>query len=111
MQLVPLQLGFEWQKLENPNMRKFLSMGAAQKGVRVRRLEPVSAAPANLQKDDVLLSFDGVEIANDGTVEFRNDQRMSFHYLVSDKFTGETAQITYLRAGKVGLCRLNQVDP
>ena len=69
--------------------------------MRVRRLEPVSAAPQSLARDDVLLSFDGVEIANDGTVEFRNDQRMSFHYLVSEKFTGETARITFLRGGNV----------
>lgn len=94
-------LGFEVQKLENPDVRKFLHMGSMQNGVRVRRIEPLSAAAKVLKVDDILLSFDGIEIANDGTVEFRNDQRMCFHYLVSDKFTGESARIKFLRDGKV----------
>lgn len=37
-----------------------------QRGVLVRRVEPTSAASAVLQQGDILLSFDGVEIGNDG---------------------------------------------
>ena len=33
-------LGLEWQKLENPNMRKYLNMKNAQHGVFVRRVSP-----------------------------------------------------------------------
>ena len=64
-------LGLEFQKLENPDMRKYLNMSPEHQGVLVRRLEPMSAAPGALQRLDVLLSFDGVQIANDGTVPFR----------------------------------------
>ncbi len=34
---------------------------------------------------DVLLSFDGVDIASDGTVPFRSGERISFSYLVSEQ--------------------------
>ncbi|CAI5945693.1 unnamed protein product [Closterium sp. NIES-64] len=94
-------LGVEWQKMENPDMRKALGMEAGQKGVRVRRVEPTSPAAQLLQTSDILLSFDGVAVANDGTVPFRKGERIGFSYLVSQKYEGETAQINVLRGGKV----------
>ena len=99
-------LGLEWQKLENPNMRKYLNMKNAQHGVFVRRVSPVSAAGKIFKPRDVLLSFDGVPIADDGTVPFRTGERISFHYLVSEKYTGEKARVTFLRDGKVKECDL-----
>ena len=60
-------LGVEWQKLENPDMRKFLKMRSlnerTEHGVYVRRVSPTSPAGALIQTTDVLLSFDGVPIA------------------------------------------------
>ena len=99
-------LGLEWQKLENPNMRKYLNMKNAQHGVFVRRVSPVSAAGGIFKPRDVLLSFDGVPIGDDGTVPFRTGERISFHYLVSEKYTGEKARVTFLRDGKVKECDL-----
>ncbi|CAI5988464.1 unnamed protein product [Closterium sp. NIES-65] len=94
-------LGVEWQKMENPDMRKALGMEAGQKGVRVRRVEPTSPAAQLLQTSDILLSFDGVAVANDGTVPLRKGERIGFSYLVSQKYEGEMAQINVLRANKV----------
>ncbi len=37
----------------------------------VRRVDPTSAAFNVLEQNDVLMSFDGVPVANDGTVPFR----------------------------------------
>eukprot|EP00249_Psilotum_nudum_P010395 c22518_g1_i3 orf=508-2871(-) len=93
-------LGIEWQKMENPDLRKALGMKTNQKGVRVRRVEPTSPAAQFLQPSDILLSFDGIDIANDGTVSFRHGERIAFTYLVSQKYTGEKANICILREGK-----------
>lgn len=60
-------LGIEWQKMENPDLRKAMGMTADQKGVRIRRIEPTSPEFQFLKPSDVILSFDGVDIANDGT--------------------------------------------
>ncbi|XP_020597121.1 protease Do-like 9 [Phalaenopsis equestris] len=94
-------LGIEWQKMENPDLRKAMGMTPDQKGVRIRRVEPTSPESEFLKPSDILLSFDGVDIANDGTVPFRHGERIGFSYLVSQKYTGETALIKVLRKAKV----------
>lgn len=60
-------LGIEWQKMENPDLRKALGMKPNQKGVRIRRVEPTAPAAKQLQSSDILLGFDDIDIANDGT--------------------------------------------
>ena len=46
-------------------------MAAGQKGVMVRAVSPIADTSNHLQPDDVLMRFDGVQIASDGTVPFR----------------------------------------
>eukprot|EP00884_Botryococcus_braunii_P012078 jgi/Botrbrau1/20871/Bobra.0135s0006.1 len=70
-----------------------------QKGVLIRRVEPTSDAHSVLKKGDVLLSFDGIDIGNDGTVPFRRGERISFSYLISQKYTGEEASLRFLHDG------------
>nr|CAB3467601.1 unnamed protein product [Digitaria exilis] len=88
-------LGIEWQKMENPDLRKAMGMKSDQKGVRVRRVEPTAPESGCLQPSDIILSFDGIDIANDGTVPFRHGERIGFSYLVSQKYTGEKARVKY----------------
>ena len=94
-------LGIEWQKMENPDLRKYSSMGANQKGVLVRRVEPTCPASRKLKKADIILEFDGHQISNDGTVPFRSGERISFSYLVSNLFVGDRARLKVLRGGAV----------
>lgn len=94
-------LGIEWQKMENPDLRKAMGMASDQKGVRVRRIEPTAPESQFMKPSDIILSFDGVDIANDGTVPFRHGERIGFSYLVSQKYTGETAVIRVLRKSRV----------
>ncbi|KAK3159069.1 hypothetical protein QOZ80_2AG0145290 [Eleusine coracana subsp. coracana] len=89
-------LEIEWQKMENPDLRKAMGMKPDQKGVRVRRLEPTAPESGCLQPSDIILSFDSVDIANDGTVPFRHGERIGFSYLVSQKYTGEKALVKVL---------------
>ncbi|XP_048535912.1 protease Do-like 9 isoform X2 [Triticum urartu] len=94
-------IGIEWQKMENPDLRKAMGMKPDQKGVRVRRVEPTAPESGCLQPSDIILSFDEVDIANDGTVPFRHGERIGFSYLVSQKYTGDKALIKVLRNSKV----------
>ena len=66
----------------------------------IRRLDPTSAVSKALEQNDVLLSFDGVPVANDGTVPFRSGERIGFSYLVSQKYVGEQATLRVWRKGK-----------
>ncbi|CAO2818243.1 unnamed protein product [Amaranthus hypochondriacus] len=90
-------LGFEWQKMENPELRLAMGMKSNQKGILVTRVEATAPESEILHPSDVILSFDGVDIGNDGTVPFRQRERISFSYLISQKFTGEKAKIKLLR--------------
>ncbi|CAN1725949.1 Protease Do-like 9 [Linum perenne] len=94
-------LGIEWQKMENPDLRTAMGMASDQKGVRIRRVEPTAPESQVLNPSDVLLSFDGVKIANDGTVPFRHGERIGFSYLVSQKYTGDKATVKLLRNSKI----------
>lgn len=53
--------------MENPDLRLAMGMKPDQKGVRVRRIDPTSPESKALKPSDVILSFDGIDIANDGT--------------------------------------------
>ncbi|KDO69730.1 hypothetical protein CISIN_1g007213mg [Citrus sinensis] len=94
-------LGVEWQKMENPDLRVAMSMKADQKGVRIRRVDPTAPESEVLKPSDIILSFDGIDIANDGTVPFRHGERIGFSYLVSQKYTGDSAAVKVLRDSKI----------
>jgi S1-C subfamily serine protease len=55
-------------------------------GVLVRKVEPTSPALNLIQAGDVLLRFDNIPVANEGTVPFRAGERISFGFLVSQKY-------------------------
>ncbi len=46
--------------------RQHFKMGDGQKGVLVRSVQPISHAHGKLFAGDVLLAFDGVEVASGG---------------------------------------------
>ncbi|CAI7782156.1 unnamed protein product [Closterium sp. NIES-53] len=92
-------IGILWQRLENPALRAALKMSPGQKGVLVRKVDPTSRAHGVLQQGDVIMSFDNVPIASDGTVPFRTGERISYGFLVSQKFSGEVARLEILRDG------------
>ncbi|KAF3432846.1 hypothetical protein FNV43_RR23948 [Rhamnella rubrinervis] len=62
-----LILGIKWQKMENPDLRTSMGMKPDQKGVRMKRSDSTAPEYHVLKPSDVILSFDGVDIANDGT--------------------------------------------
>lgn len=55
--------------MENPDLRVSMGMGPEQKGVRIKRIEPTAPESHVIKPSDIILSFDGINIANDGTGE------------------------------------------
>lgn len=47
-----------------------------------------------------IMAMDGHNIANDGTVAFRNSERIAFRHLVTRKYLGDSSSLTVLRGGK-----------
>jgi len=76
-------LGISCQALENLQMRKFFGMQPAETGVLVCKIRPLTHAAQLLKKHDVILEVDRQPVGNDGTVAFRNRERISFDYVLS----------------------------
>lgn len=75
-------LGVEWQKMENPDLRTSMGMTSDQKGVRIRRIDPTAREYNVLKPSDVILSFDGVDIANDGTGKWNSAAFYTFEHVI-----------------------------
>ena len=70
------ELGIELQRCENAALRACAGLVTAQTGLMVKSVHPMCPLPTGaLQKGDVLTHFDGVALANDGTVPFRRGER------------------------------------
>lgn len=94
-------LEVETQLLENPALQARYGLGPGQSGVLISALHPGSDLEGIAQPGDVILSIDGHSVANDGTVEFRKNERTQFSYYVQGHFVGDFVDIEVLRAGNV----------
>ncbi|EME27544.1 serine-type endopeptidase isoform 1 [Galdieria sulphuraria] len=93
--------GFEFQRMENEYLRKSFHLSDESGGVLIKRIAPTSPCSKVLQKGDVITHFDGVPIANDGTVSYRGGERINFHYLITLKFVGESCTVRIVRNGNI----------
>ena len=60
-----------------------IQMDPASSGTLVYKIDPLAPAAEVLEQGDVVLEVDNVPIADDGTVEFRDDERVEFTHLVN----------------------------
>ena len=95
------KLGVRWQSLENPALKRRYDVSGELTGVLVTGIYPGSPAAELLRENDVLLSVDGHRIANDGTVEFRSDERTAFAYYIDNRQAGQEVAVSFLRQGQV----------
>ncbi len=58
--------------MESAALKASHGMNAGQKGVLVRSVEPLADAARVLKPGDVIMKFDGIQVASDGTVPFRH---------------------------------------
>jgi S1-C subfamily serine protease len=97
-----VELGLELQRCENPSLRAHAGMQSKHSGLLVKLVQPTSgAAAADVRVGDVLTHIDGEALANDGTVPFKEGGgRISFSYLLSQRYVNERSKIRLLRGGK-----------
>ncbi|XP_058197395.1 protease Do-like 9 isoform X2 [Rhododendron vialii] len=94
-------LGIVWQDMENPDLRLFMKMGHGQQGVLIIEVKPNYPEYEILKPNDIILSIDGINIGNDGTVPFTWGQRIPFSYLLTKKYTGDTIDLRVLRNSEI----------
>jgi hypothetical protein len=86
--------------MENQSLREYYHMEKDMSGVLVNQIIPGSPADGNLQTDDILLTIGNYKVGNDGTIEFRTNERTQLTYAVQEKQIGENIQVDILRNGK-----------
>ena len=89
------------QPMENPDIRRKFGMKDSQTGVLVNEIYPNSPAKGALRTGDVILSVDGQDVENDGTIELRKGERTSWRYAVQKKHTHDKVHLEILRNGQV----------
>jgi hypothetical protein len=72
------------------------------------KLEPSTEAARHLQLADVILEIEGVPIAADETIQFRDDERVDYSHLTSLKHVGETLTLKILRQGEVSFAAVSE---
>lgn len=92
--------GFQWQRMENISLRRSMNMKDGENGILVRRVNKTSPAVKVLRANDIVCAIDGIAVSNAGTVPYRSGERISFHYIITTKFTGDTVKLRILRDGK-----------
>ena len=66
-------------------------MSDSMSGSLVFKLEPLAPAAQVLAINDVVLAIEDEPIADDGTIEFRDEERVDFAYQVRGKHIGPPA--------------------
>lgn len=94
-------LEISWQEMENPDIRNKFNLGENQTGILVNKIYPGSLLNGVLKSGDVILSIDDKIIANDGTIEFRKNERTFFEYVVQNKFINDTVEFKILRDNEI----------
>ena len=93
-------VGFEFLRTENPTLREFYKIKDKKGGILISRVLPYSSSSGKLQEGDVILEIDGVPVAEDGTFQFRNIERLLATHLISQKQIGEKLSFKIIRDGK-----------
>jgi len=108
-------LGISIQDMENEGLREYYQMETEMSGVLINQIVPGSPADGKLKIGDVLLAIEDYTIGNDGTIEFRTNERTHLNYVIQQKQISEDIELTFLREGereevKVNLSRSLKKD-
>lgn len=91
--------GMGYMLCENPSLRDRHKVLSPHTGVLVTKVAPLGAAhKGGIKEDDVILSIDGCKIANDGSIDFRQDERLSWQHKARLSFHMEIWGFTSLIA-------------
>jgi len=94
-------LGITLNLLENTSFRKSLGMTEGQSGIQLKSINPTSPCREVLQKKDVILEVDSIELGNDGKIPFRLGERVSMACYLQTKFQGDCVSMKLLRDKKI----------
>jgi len=98
-------MGIKLQNMENEDLRKYYNMTAEQTGILVSGTAKLAPVSSLIFKGDVVLSIDGIRVANDGTIPFRQTksgfrERVQLNYYFTQLFPSDQVKVEILRKGQ-----------
>ncbi len=95
--------GILYQNMENADLRKYYQMSPEQSGILVTYVKPLSKLKADVFPEDVILSFNGTRIENNGTVQLAGHNKiyLSHRYLIASHPPETSCYLTILRKGEL----------
>lgn len=92
-------LGFRTQELESPAAREAFGLSEDQNGVLVIKVFENSPAWGQIRENDVLVEIDGVNVANDGSIQLNEDVQTNYKHAIDMRQIGEQIGLTVAREG------------
>lgn len=93
-------IGLTTQTLENPAIREYYKLDEGTTGKLVADMVYNSSVKDVIKRGDILISVDGHNIENDGTVEFRENEFTDFNYYLDQYQIGQSVKMEIIRDGK-----------
>jgi len=91
------EFGIRIQVLENPQVRDYYGMPKDLSGIVITAVNPLNHAGSMLKVNDILLEVDGLTVANDATVPFRNHERVLLTHVLVSRFVDDIVKVKVLR--------------
>ncbi len=89
--------GIQWSKLESPVHRRMLGLSSEQTGILVKNVLAYSCLKDVIERGDVLTSINGCRIGIDGTIIFRDRERVNYKYILENTSFGDEIKLGYVR--------------
>lgn len=93
-------LGFRTQTLDSPSAKSAYGLTEDQQGVLVIKVFDDSPAAGSLQENDVILSIDEFDIADDGTIKITDDILTDYKHAIDMNHIGDSIEISLVRGGQ-----------
>jgi S1-C subfamily serine protease len=94
-------LGLSTQRLESPLLRRHIGVPDGESGVLVSTVNFGSSGWGVFEAGDAILAIDGYEIANNGTIRYRDRHRTTFAVVLGDHAVGDRISARRLRDGVI----------
>jgi hypothetical protein len=92
-------LGLTTQNLENPLLRRQLGLHPNERGVVVLHVDHGGSSEGLLEPRDVIMSIDGLPIANNGTVQYMGNYRTRYDVVLGHRYIGDRIELDVKRGG------------
>ena len=92
-------LGFRTQALDSPAAKAAYGLQKGQDGVLIIKIFEGSPAAEVFMEDDVILSIDDFDIAEDGTIRLSEDLLTDYKHAIDMHHIGEEIHVRYSRDG------------